>query len=310
MIITILIVTFNIFLIIFPRIVLNAAREGLLLWFHNVLPSLLPFIIATNILIALGFSKFLGKILAPMMEWAFKLPGIGGFALVTGLTSGYPMGAKTIADLYRDGELTTRESQHLLAFCNNAGPLFIVGVVGVGLFGSTRIGYILWMAHILAALILGLILTPRKKLTFSSNASFLQAWKEFRAYKPAFGTVLGNAVKNAMESLVFIGGLIIFFSVVVAVIGEVIDLDNSIFSGILAGIFEVTGGVQRLSVLGEVNVFILAAAAFVVAFGGLSIHAQTFHFVGGIGIKTLPYLMAKFFHGVIAAGLTVIFLAL
>jgi ABC-type glycerol-3-phosphate transport system permease component len=54
LIIAILVVLFNIFLLIFPQIVLGAARDGLLLWFNNVLPSLLPFMVATNMLIMLG----------------------------------------------------------------------------------------------------------------------------------------------------------------------------------------------------------------------------------------------------------------
>lgn len=304
MIITILIVVFNVFLLIYPRVVLAAAKEGLLLWFNSVLPSLLPFIVSANLLMALGFSRLMGGILAPVMGRVFRLPGAGGFALVTGLTSGYPVGAKTVADLLRKGELSTRNGQHLLAFCNNAGPLFVIGVVGVGLFNSSLVGYLLWTTHVLASLVLGVLLRGTSGDFENVNSESLsEAWLKYRTYKPHIGKALADAVRNAMDSLVFIGGLIIFFSVITAVAETALSFDNDIYNGLLAGIAEVTGGVRRISMLGQ-NAVTLGAAAFIVAFGGFSIHAQTFHFTAGTGIRAVPYLLAKIFHGIIAAGFT------
>ena len=308
MIITILVVIFNIFLLIFPQIVLAAARDGLMLWFNNVLPSLLPFMIATNMLILLGFVGLVGAVLSPVMRVLFKLPGAAGFGLITGLTSGYPMGAKTVADLKRAGQLSTGEAQHLLAFSNNAGPLFILGVVGIGLFSSARFGYVLWAAHVLAALILGVILRPaegREHSEFEPGKVKESFWK-YRSISGAQtpGRVLGEAVKNAMESITFVGGLIIFFSVVVAVVQN-LGLPDSPFFGVLAGIIEVTGGVRQMATQ-DSSLNLRGSVAFIVAFGGFSVHAQSFHFTEGTGIKVVPYLLAKALHGVIAATLTVI----
>jgi len=302
LIITILVITFNIFLLIFPKIVLTAARDGLMLWFNNVLPSLLPFMIATNMLILLGFVNFAGRALSPVMRFLFKLPGAAGFGFITGLTSGYPMGAKTVADLRRSNQLALSEAQHLLAFSNNAGPLFIVGVVGVGLFESARAGYVLWAGHVLAAIVLGILLRPK---TRPEGGNFLETASPTRPSENNTGQVLGEAVKNAMESMALIGGLIIFFSVVVALAEYLVLPSDALFGGIFAGLAEVTGGVRRLAAP-ELSIVTLGAAAFVIGFGGFSVHAQSFHFTAGTGIKILPYLIAKVGHGVIAATFTVI----
>ena len=307
MIITILIFMFNILMLIFPQIVLTAARDGLLLWFNNVLPSLAPFIIATNMLMSLGFAKFLGKLLAPMMNRAFALPGVAGFALVTGLISGYPLGAKTVADLHKQGEITNDDAQHLLSFCNNAGPLFIVGVVGVGLFHSSFVGYLLWFTHVLAALVVGLMMARGKKFSRTASTRVSVLFNEFKSSpRPPIGKALGDAVKNAMDSLVFIGGLIIFFSVVVAIGDELLELDDSIYAAIFAGLAEVTGGVKRLSLLAP-SYLTVGFTAFLIGFSGLSIHAQTLHFISETGIKTVPYIFAKFLHGVLAGIFAVVF---
>ena len=73
-----------IFFLFFPREVLNASRDGLILWFNNVLPALLPFIVIINLLTIYGFTRLISKWLTPFMSKVFKLPGAGCFALITG----------------------------------------------------------------------------------------------------------------------------------------------------------------------------------------------------------------------------------
>ena len=304
-----------IFLLKFPREVLSASRDGLMLWFNNVLPALLPFIVVVNILVAMGFVETISRIFSPFMRLVFKLPGAGGFALITGLISGYPMGAKTIADLWGRGEITTKEAQRLLAFCNNAGPLFIVGVVGVGLLENSTAGYVLWAGHVAAALIIGIITRGQINGNISQindgqhskgeNGVF---WTKKRFTKknemPNFGKVLGDAVKNAMEALVLVGGLIIFFTVVVRVITVIIG--EVPYIGVLAGAIEVTGGVKLLAdaSAGVISPASMAVIGGVIAFGGFSVHAQALHFTSGTGIKAGVYILYKILNGVVAAGLT------
>jgi len=309
-----------ILILFFPREVLSAAREGLLLWFNSVLPALLPFIVAVNLLTALGFVKLISTCAQPFMMAAFKLPGAGGFALITGLITGYPMGAKTVADLWHSGEITTKEAQRLLAFCNNAGPLFIVGVVGVGLLGDTMAGYVLWAGHIAAALIIGVLTRrweqgrsthmhgiDRPYIQGSDNLSITETHAMcHKKDSPSIGKVLGESVKNAMEALLVVGGLIIFFSVVVQAITIIIGDLPYIAQGMLAGIMEITGGVKILAEAPSETISSMRIAVIggVIAFGGFSVHAQALHFTSSIGIKASKYILFKAFSGIVAAGAT------
>ena len=292
------------FLIIFPREVLNAARDGLLLWFNNVLPALLPFIVTVNLLTAMGVVRLVSKWAGPAMARAFNLPGAGGFALITGLVAGYPMGAKTVAELWRAKEISAREAQRLLAFCNNAGPLFIVGVVGTGLLMDSAAGYVLWAGHVAAALIVGLLTRgpkPAKSSRAWSNPSTVYASlpDDFN-----LSQALGEAVRNAMEALILVGGLIIFFSVVVQMI--MIFAGGVPYAGLLAGIIEITGGVKALAdaSAGVVSPGLMAAVGGVIGFGGLSVHAQALHFTSDTGVKAWVYIMHKALNGLVAAGVT------
>lgn len=319
MIILVFLVTFKLLFLAFPAVVLSAAREGLLLWFHNIIPALLPFMVVSNMLTTLGFAHFLGKRLAPVMEKIFGVPGAGGLALIVGLTSGYPIGAKTVADLHKTGEISNRQAQHLLAFCNNAGPLFILGVVGAGFFQNIAVGYILLAGHMLSAMTTGVALRP----FFCRGKSGAKNIRDtaYSAHQPSSGpgsffvpmtglpqrsvdSALGSAVKNAMESITVIGGLVIFFNTVPAVLTEIGFPDSGIAAGLVTAAIEVTNGLHILSRQGATYPT-LALAAFAIAFGGFSIHAQTLHFTEGTKIKPTLYILSKLLHGALAAVFTI-----
>ena len=108
-----------------------------------MVPALFPFLAVSSLLVSLGFGEWVSPHLAGVMGPLFRLPGQASSALLLGLVGGYPIGAKTAADLYRENLLTADEAERLLAFCNNSGPAFIVGAVGAGVFGSASAGLLL-----------------------------------------------------------------------------------------------------------------------------------------------------------------------
>ena len=94
-----LICMFILFLLVFSKNNLVAAKSGLSLWANSVLPSLLPFFIATELLGYTNVVPMCGKLLNRFMRPIFNVPGEGAFALLMGIISGYPVGAKIVANL-------------------------------------------------------------------------------------------------------------------------------------------------------------------------------------------------------------------
>lgn len=139
-------------LIVFSSTNLTAAKDGLILWATAVIPSLFPFFVATELLSYTNIISFFGKFLTPIMRPLFNVPGESAFAFLMGLISGYPVGAKIVSNFMEEGICTKEEAERMLAFSNNSGPLFIVGTVGISLFGSTQIGILLFVTHILACI--------------------------------------------------------------------------------------------------------------------------------------------------------------
>ena len=110
----------------------------------------------------MGLPGLLGRIAEPVTMRLFGLSGAGASALLLGLTGGYPLGAAAVGDMTRDGLLTPEEAERVLPLCNNSGPAFLIGAAGTGVFHDRALGLQLYLTHILAALVLGVLLAPRE----------------------------------------------------------------------------------------------------------------------------------------------------
>ena len=114
------------FLLLHPDEGLLGARDGLTLWLNVMLPTLLPFLIFTGILLKSGN---LTKLLNPFsLLWkkCFGLSPAGAYVLILGFLCGYPMGAKIAHDLYINDQISKKEGEYLLSFSCNASPAFVV----------------------------------------------------------------------------------------------------------------------------------------------------------------------------------------
>ena len=145
-------------LVVFPQESFEASKSGLHMWWQIVFPSLLPFLIISELLISFGVVSFLGVILEPLMRPFFRVPGVGGFVWAMGLASGFPAGAKFTARLRLEKQLTRIEGERLVSFTNSSNPLFIFVAISVGFFHNPKLGLILAVAHYVGNVIVGFIM--------------------------------------------------------------------------------------------------------------------------------------------------------
>lgn len=140
-----------------PDVYVASALEGVKLWALVVLPSLLPFFFFTSLLAKIGATERMARTLKKPCEQIFGTSGYAAYAFLMSILSGYPVGAKIIGDLGENGLIDETDATKMSAFCSTSGPLFIVGSVSVGMFGSVAAGKLLFLAHTLSALITGVI---------------------------------------------------------------------------------------------------------------------------------------------------------
>ena len=121
-----LLLTTLLFLLLFPVPALAASRRGLNLWFGTLVPTLLPFLILSGFLIHTGLVHIPASLLAPVFGRLFGVSPLGSYACFIGFLCGFPMGAKVLADLTRNGRMAPEEASYLLGFINNVSPSFVI----------------------------------------------------------------------------------------------------------------------------------------------------------------------------------------
>ena len=314
-IIPISIYTFTIFLILFSSDNLMAAKNGLLLWAFSVVPSLLPFFIATELLSYTNIISILGKFLNKLMRPIFNVPGEGSFALVMGIISGYPIGAKIVSNFKENGVCTKEECERLLAFTNNSGPLFIVGTIGISLFSSYSIGIKLLISHTLSALLVGFSFRFWRTSKSSSANRLINSSSNSSISFYNIGEILSLSIQNAIHSIFIIGGFVVLFSVIVSMLNScrAINIINTIFSplfkilhipnmyhlGIITGIIEVTNGVKLVAI--DSSSISIILCSFLLGFGGVSVLLQVLSIVSKSHLSIKPYIIGKFMQACFSA---------
>lgn len=313
--------TFAISLLVFSKNNLPAVKSGLLLWASSVVPSLFPFFVATELLMHTNIINFLGIILNKWMKPLFNIRGEGSFALVMGLISGYPIGAK-IACNFRENNICSKvECERLISFTNNSGPLFIIGTVGISMFGNSTIGALLFITHILACFTVGFIFRYWK-FKDEENKYDLKNKNTSKSFTTVsvhnLGEVLAESITSATSTILLIGGFVVLFSSIISILKasgilnsisllfvplfNSLNLDTSFIPAILTGILEITNGIELISNISIKNISInVIISAFILGCGGLSIFLQVLSITSKTDLSIKPYLYGKILHGLFAA---------
>ena len=253
----------------------QAVRDALALCVQSVIPALFPFFVVSSLFIDLGCAAVLGRSLAPIMRRLFGVSGAGGTAFLLGIIGGYPVGGRTAGELYRSGQCEREECERLLAFCNNAGPSFILGIAGLGCFGSVRVGAWLYLIHVGAAVMVGLL--------FRSTSR--QMGRPKKTETPRWADALIQAVRGGAMSMVNICAFVVFFLVILRLFSRFTGIQH----GAILGIVEMTNGILRLA--NDRRGFIWAAG--LLGWGGLSVHCQTAAVLSGSGLSLKRYFIGK-----------------
>ena len=266
-----------------------AAAEALSLCAGSVIPALFPFLVVSSLLLSLGLGELLSPMLAGLMEPLFRVDGVGSSALLLGLVGGYPIGAKTAADLYRGGRLSRPEAERLLAFCNNSNPVFLISVLGVGVFGSVRAGVWLWLIHLLSALLTGLLFRnhggPARRQAGGTAA--------FQAVSLSAAFVA--AVRESLSGMLSVCAFVTLFYVLVSPLAE----RSGLLPTALVGLVELFS----LTPLLKPDTFGFVLAAACVGWGGLSVLCQTAAVLDGTGLRLAPCVWGKLLQALLSAAL-------
>jgi hypothetical protein len=278
------------------------ASLGLELWFSRMIPSLLPFMILSGILIRLHLTEKASAFLYPVIYPLYRVRRNVCYCMLTGFLCGFPMGAKVTAELYEENLISRREASWLLAFCNNLGPVYFCSFVLPLLGRKLVLPYLSAMYGI--PLLYGLLLRhtlfrdmegdrhsivnpPNVPLESRHSTDAHCAQKlSLKSVKLSVKQLLlaaNEAVNSSMQSMLTLGGYMILFNL--------LNIIPHIFAGhsvpVLAPLFEITGGLMQLT--DSLPLYSLLALSF----GGLSCIAQTYSCLSGTDLSLCDYCIHK-----------------
>ena len=325
LILPLILVLFTVCLVIFSKTNLSAAKSGLVLWANSIVPVLFPFFVSTELLSHTNLTYYLGKILNRLMKPIFNVRGEGCFAFIMGIISGYPIGAKIAANFRENNICSKEECERLLSFTNNSGPLFIIGTVGITMFGNSTIGFLLLMTHLLASITVGFVFRFWKHNIKHSAINTTYVNSKDNISFSNLGGIIGNSISSSINTILLIGGFVVLFSVIISIfqtsqllnilsdwikpLFNLLNIPAEFSNGIFSGILELTNGlhiicnipVKKLSI----NIII---TSFLLGLGGLSILLQVWSTIAKTDLSIKPYIYGKLLHACFSAFYTFLFL--
>ena len=175
----------------------------------------------------------------------------------------------------------------MLAFCNNSNPVFLISVLGAGVFGSVRAGVWIWLIHVFSALLTG--------LAFRGTGAGARPCRT--ADRPVFRAMglipaFVGAVRSSVSGMLSVCGFVAFFYVLAHPLAAL----GGRLGPCLVGITELFSLTPLLTP--DRFGFILAAGA--AGWGGISVLCQTLAVLEGSGLRLRNCLLGKAVQGLLS----------
>lgn len=299
--ISIFLCSFFFLMLCLPRDTFLGAVNGLLLWYQTLLPTLLPFVILTNLLILTNSIQFLQQWISPLLAHFFFTSPDGCFAILTGFLCGYPVGAKTIADLRKSHRISTKEAQYLLSFCNNASPMFLIGYIIHQKLNQPSLTLPLCFLFYLCPILLSFFFRRVYGITKYKR-------KQIEAFTPpsfSFST-LDLCIHNSVDVLVKTGCYLMLFSISIQFL-ETVSLTPAL-SSCLTAILEITRGIAELNHTYDFPFSIVMIMGFT-AFGGICSLFQTKSVIQDTELSIVQYTLEKLITALVTSLFTYLYVS-
>lgn len=272
------------FLLLFPSQTLEASRSGLLLWFDTLLPTLLPFLIVSQLILKTSLINEIQKLTGSLFRNLFHCSENGAFCLICGFLCGYPVGARLIALQMNERRLSTEEGQYLLSFCNNVSPAFCISY---GLIRTMNVSSVTPYLFIIygSALFFGLLTRP-KELPPRSDSK-----KQTSSAENIFQLVDVCIIDNFLI-MIRLCGYMILFSIFCKAVFLFLPESLSKTAPLIYAVFEITGGLSMISELSP-GIFRTALGIGTLTFGGFCCIFQTNSVIKDTALSLKKYVFHK-----------------
>jgi len=282
------------FILTHSEVSLHYAFHGLTIWYSKMVPALLPFMILSGTVIRMHLTEHFAALFHPLLKKIFRCSPNVSYGILMGFLCGFPMGAKTAADLLNAGKINKNEAEFLLAFCNNIGPVYFFSFI-IPTLQITNIPFAFAGMYGLP-LLYGIVLRytyyrnkiPRNETNnYSAEQSCTKTNKSADLLKS-----LDESIRNGISSISMLCGYMVFFNL--------LNILPHFFVPkllpFLAPLLEITGGILLSKELIPTYILLL------LPFGGFSCIAQTNSMICNTQLSIQKYIIHKLILTTISAG--------
>lgn len=283
-------------LILKPDLITSEILNALNVFSNTLFPSIFPFFLISDLLISYNFCNTLNKYFSKINNFLFHTSNASNFVIIMSIFSGFPSGAKYIRTLYDKKMLSINQANYLITFTHFANPLFVLTITKK-LFHNSSISYLILFCHIISNIIIAIIIRPKKKeVSIKLN----------NINNESFSTNLSNSIKSSLKLLLLILGNTCFFFIVTRLINEYFSL-SSIYQVFINGFFDMTKGINSISIIHSAIIFKAILTLTFISFGGINVHMQVLNIIDDTDIKYKNFLLGRISQLAISSGLFFIF---
>ena len=265
-------------LLLYPQAAKNGLLSGLWLCFSSLIPSLLPFMILSDLFLQLFTDGKESRIMAVLTQRCLCLPACCLPVILFSFIGGYPVGAALTCTLLENGQLDRSAAQRMLQFCVIPGPAFVVSAVGNGLLHSSMAGWLLYTSVSVSAVFLGLLSRRGGDLLLSTP----------KTDRTSAGiAAVTRAVTNSASAMMHICTWVCFVSALLGFL-DAFAVPERVRLTVCA-LCEVTNGCAQAA--NKVSLPVLAA---MLGWGGFATHLQILPYVLKTKLPLRRFLLFRF----------------
>ncbi len=255
--------------------VISGMQKALSICAYSIIPSLFIFTVLSDITVSL-LIRDIQSVFSPKL-----------ILFLLGSLCGFPVGATVCERFLHIGAISETDAKKFLPFCNIASPAFVIGAIGIAMFGDKQIGFLLYFSLLITSSIpLFFIKCEKQKINIHNGFSI--------------SNIYFSAVENSVNSILKICALICIFTAFLSLI------ENTVFK-FIALIIEVSCGCSLSASLFAVSPLMsISICGFCLGFSGLCVHAQVISIAKSIKFNYLKFFITKLFQGIFCSALSTV----
>ena len=272
---TLFFVILEIFVLSSSKIFIKNFTNSLNICLYNLMPTMFSSILFSQILIKLEFFKYIPKVIINFFKNIFNINKEDVSIFFLSIISGYPNNAKMLVN--------NKNLNNIIHYTNFVNPIFLVGTVGGIYLKNIKLSLIILISNYISNIIIGIVFRKQsvvsKKTNNSNNNSFLDMYY--------------SSLKSTIYTLAIIFSNILFFSIIISLITNIIHL-NEPFNSILVGLIEFSSGIYKIS-FSNINLFYKGLLiSIIITFSSFSMHMQIMSL--NDKIKYIKYFLIRIFN--------------